>query len=118
MIQSYVNVVLKEIDGLLQERLEIIGEEIASKAQPLTPVKYGRASGSITWATQTKQSNVESPAKQSDAITKPRKKLIVRIGSAVEYFIYLELGTRKMKRFAPLRLAALKARPAIKRIFK
>jgi len=116
LVKSYIEKALQTSENLIEEKLEVVGELIVSNAKPLTPVKYGRAKGSITWATSKNRSNVDGTAKATDAIKRPGSKLTLRFGSAVEYFKFLELGTRYMKRFAPLRLGFYKSLSNVKRI--
>lgn len=57
-------------------------------AKRFTPVNTGRARASISWR-----------------FAYDARGLLVLLGSSVSYFVYIELGTRFMRAFAPLRRA-------------
>ena len=102
----------------LRERLVIVGEKIAGDAKVLIEprVDTGRARDSIMWAIEGKRGNVSGAAKSDDRIKSPSDDLTVRVGSDVDYFPYIEFGTKYMARRAPLRLSLSVNRNNIKAI--
>ena len=103
----YIAETVNKVASFVQEkRLPLVGEYVATNAKYLCPVgKYpkgtgrvgGRLRGSITWATSLRRSKVNPngnpPAKSKDSVSKPSVKLILRIGTNVEYAAHVELGT-------------------------
>ncbi|MBW1726888.1 MAG: HK97 gp10 family phage protein [Deltaproteobacteria bacterium] len=124
LVKSYLSKALQTSENLLEEKLQVAGEMIVAQAKQLTPVAYGRAKSSVTWATSKSRSNptLESgpkgsvTAKAEETIKPPKSKLTLRFGSAVIYFIWLEIGTKTNKRYAPLRLGLYKSLPNVKRV--
>lgn len=78
----------KSPTGPVAKELMRIGLKVEGRAKDYTPVDTGRARSSI-----------------STALGSDSKGLYVRVGSNVFYFIFLELGTRYMRPYAPLRRA-------------
>jgi len=88
---------LSEADKLVKQKLELSALLVERTAKEICPVDTGTAKRSITHKVE-KRSAV--------------------IGSNVEYFPYIEMGTRKMSAFAPLRMALEANWDKIKMIFK
>jgi hypothetical protein len=117
--------ILAKIENRFNDKLAVIGEIVASAAKLNCPVgqyKDGRVGGrlrsSISWKTSEADGGIESHSagSGSDAVSKPEKKLTVRIGTNVDYAKYVELGTKRMRRRAMLRLGLYENRNVIKRI--
>ena len=94
-----------KVDKYLEDRLVILGSFLVSESVYRCVVGHypkgsgrvgGRLRGSITYATVDLVSDVRPkgnpPASPKDAVDKPKGKLVVRIGSNVEYAIWVELG--------------------------
>jgi len=101
---------LKMTKSQIQDGLMFVGNKLADDARDLTPVDTGRAKGSVTWITDYSSGDMGSAAQDTDRLSKPSDGLTVRIGSAVHYFKYLEFGTAKMRRYAPLRVSVARNR--------
>lgn len=88
-----------------------IGEQAAQYAADVTPVDTGRARNSVTYATSERQS-FEHEYKDgkgnsfSDRVGQGVKEGEVYIGSNVEYFPYIENGSRTIDAYHPLQKAA------------
>lgn len=99
--------VLKKYEQFTVDALRLSGEFVAGQAKLLAPVDTGFLRGSITYAlkgfvskvdtrTHSNQSrNVPKSNRvtQEDAVSKPTKKFVVRIGTAAEYAAEIEFGT-------------------------
>lgn len=97
-IKDNTNAVLKESDRLLREKLTIAAllVERTAKETGYCPVLTGTARRSIT--------------------RKVEKRRAI-VGSNIEYFRHIEMGTRKMAAFAPLRRSLETNWNKIKRLF-
>ncbi|MFH2028994.1 MAG: hypothetical protein ABIJ40_00025 [Bacteroidota bacterium] len=80
----------KKIDNLLI----IIGQAMVNRAKYYCTVATGRLRDSITFATSTEQSGIDGKATESDKIKQPSEARTVRIGTAVDYALGVEFGTR------------------------
>jgi len=89
--------VLSEADRLVKQKLELSALLVERTSKEICPVDTGTAKRSITHKVE-------------------RRKAV--IGSNVEYFPYIEMGTKKMSAFAPLRRALEINWDKIKMIFK
>jgi len=100
MIKDNTNDILNEADRLIKQRLEqaTLLVERTAKQPGYCPVKTGTARRSITH-------EMALDGK------------FAKVGSNVEYFPYIEMGTVKMTARAPLRRALHDNMPKIKRIF-
>lgn len=99
-IRDNTNAVLKESNRLIKEKLEIASllVERTSKETGYCPVDTGTARRSITH-------EVALDGRSA------------KVGSNVEYFPYIEMGTSKMPAHAPLRRALETNWDKIKRLF-
>jgi len=88
---------------------------VKNDAKLLCPVKTGRLRGSITYAQSDFTSNVESPAIQSEAISRPITIMKTRIGTNVSYAYQVEY--RNGNHYAFLRRAFIQNFKKIKEIF-
>lgn len=97
-IKDNTNAVLSEADRLIKKKLEIASVlvERTAKESGYCPVKTGTARRSITREVEKRKA---------------------RIGSNVEYFPHIELGTRFMNAYAPLRRALETNWGKLKRLF-
>lgn len=97
-IKDNTNAVLNEVDSLIQKKLELSAllVERTAKETGYCPVKTGTARRSITRLIE---------------------KLRAIIGSNVEYFPYIEMGTKNMSAHAPLRRSLETNMRKIKQIF-
>lgn len=97
-IRDNSNAVLSEADRLVRQKLEtaVLLVEHTAKLPGYCPVDTGTARRSIT------------------RLIEKRRAIV---GSNVEYFPYIEMGTRKMAAHAPLRRSLETNRSRIKRIF-
>ena len=101
----------------LQERLVLVGAMLETEAKSRTPIDTGRAVDSIIWATYNKSGKMGSDAKKNDDISRPSEELTVKVGSNVDYFKYIEFGTKIMRRSAPLRTALIAVKNKGAKIF-
>ena len=90
----------KVVDKAMAVAMVTIGLGLERAAKMLAPVKTGRLEGSITYATKTARSNAKSPATQKDAVSSPRRKHRVYVGTNVEYAPHVEYGTNQMRRLS------------------
>lgn len=97
-IQDNTRAVLNETDRLIKQKLELAAllVERTAKTPGFCPVETGTARRSIT------------------RIVEKRRALV---GSNVDYFPFIEMGTRRMVAHAPLRRALETNMGKIKRIF-
>lgn len=97
-IKDNTNAVLKESDRLIKEKLQFAAllVERTAKETGYCPVDTGTARRSITHKIE-------------------KRRAIV--GSNIEYFPYIEMGTSKMPAFAPLRRSLETNWNKIKRLF-
>jgi len=98
-MEDHTNDILNEVDRLASQNLVDAALLVEPTAKRFTPVLTGTARRSITHEPQI-----------------PKRE--VRIGSNIEYFPHIELGTSKMAARAPLRRALVASKVAIKRLFK
>jgi len=85
--EAYIN---KKVDALLN----VLGQVLVNKAKRFCPVDTGRLRGSITYATSKEQSDTDSGATDNDKIKSPTEINVVRVGTAVEYAMAVEFGTK------------------------
>lgn len=99
-IQDNTNAVLSEANRLIKEKLTLAAllVERTAKETGYCPVKTGTARRSIT--------HEMAPDGKS-----------IKVGSNIEYFPYIEMGTKKMSAFAPLRRSLETNWNKIKRLF-
>ncbi len=88
-----LNDLLEGPDGAVAHDLLKRGIRVERTAKRFCPVDTGRARASIT-----------------HEMGRDSRGLFVKIGSNVHYFKFIELGTRFMRAFAPLRKALRSAR--------
>ncbi len=94
---------MNEIIAQTEAGIAAIAASVASEAATMAPVKEGRLKDSIVWKTSLQGSGVIPGVP-------PPKKLEGYVGSAVDYALYQEFGTRYMKPQPYLRPAiAIKA---------
>ena len=87
--------ILEEFHEQIDVALETIGLAAEGYAKRLCAVDTGRLRNSVTYATSTKHSAGESPAKPPDYETHgTAEENSVYLGTNVEYAVYVELGTR------------------------
>lgn len=99
-IKDNTNAVIAEADRLIQKKLELAAllVERTAKETGYCPVRTGTARRSITH-------EIALDGKSA------------KVGSNIEYFPFIELGTRKMPAYAPLRRALETRWKQIKRLF-
>jgi len=109
---------MAKFEDRLNDKLAVVGEVVTSAAKNNCPVGVytngrvgGRLRSSISWKTQ----KDEGGSSGDDSVSKPDK-LSVKIGTNVEYAKFVELGTKRMKRRAYLRLGLYENRNRIKKI--
>lgn len=117
-VRFNITKVLRANEKNLQDKLVAIGGMVEGSARLLIEprVDTGRARDSIIWATKDRKSTVGGKAHSDDGIDQPSESLTVWIGSSVDYFPYIEFGTKYMKRQAPLRKAIASKRQDIKKV--
>ena len=100
-MEDHTDDILNEVDRLISQNLVTAAllVERTAKSHGYCPVLTGTARRSITHEPQV-----------------PKRE--VRVGSNIEYFPYIELGTSKMAARAPLRRALEANKAALKRLFK
>lgn len=95
---SYEKQAMSTIDKALLAGLSAVGAFVEGNAVMLITenqnVDTGRLRGSITWSIDGKTSQVKSPAKQSDAVSKEQSNATVSIGTNVEYAEFIEYAIR------------------------
>lgn len=98
-IQDNTDGILSEADRLIKQKLELAAllVERTAKQSGYCPVKTGTARRSIT------------------RVIERRRALV---GSNIEYFPFIELGTSKMDARAPLRRALHDNKKSIERLFE
>lgn len=95
-IRDNTNAVLSEADRLIKQKLQLASLLVERTAKKYCPVDTGAARRSIT------------------RLIEKRRAIV---GSNIEYFPYIEMGTRKMAAHAPLRRSLETNWSKIKRIF-
>jgi len=104
-------------DMASRSALEAIGLLLEREAVALTPRLTGRLIGSITHATVGGVSAIRASdnpdAGQHDAVSKPRSKHEVWIGTNVEYAPHVEYGTNQMRKKSFGTVAQPFLRPAL-----
>lgn len=117
--------VLDLFEKATQNALTAIGMEAESfvKQDSEMPVDTGRARNSVTWATK-KQENKSFSYKDdngntfSDKIGSGAEEKAVYIGSNVEYFLFIEEGSRNMRARHVLKNAVTQHTPRYKELAK
>ena len=84
-----------DFERMVKRALTACGIVLEGTAIALCPVKTGRLKGSITYAIQSKQSQVKSPAGPGDRIDKPTDPYTLYVGTNVDYAQHVEYGTRR-----------------------
>lgn len=107
----------KDVDENGALALQFAGALVADAMVDATPRVTGRAQGSITWATSRARSRVKPPATVQDEIEAPLQPNVVKIGSALWRFKFLEFGTLRHAARAILRGTFEKMRTPIRRVF-
>jgi len=120
--------ILNEVDKRVSQKLRkaALMVERTAKSRGYCPVITGTAKRSIisNWYGATGSRSVSWPENKKKGIKAGKTEIGVQgtkqaiIGSNVEYFPYIELGTSKMAARAPLRRALEANMTAIKRLFK
>lgn len=118
--------VAKKIDPeKIRQALILGGLAIEAEAKDTAQVDSGRlrASYSTNWdGSGMQKAPVQAPAKPGDGVSQPTKGYgdiaVVRIGSNVEYAIWIELGTRKMQPYMTVYNAALKLQSRVEQLLK
>ncbi len=90
----------KVVDKATAVAMVTIGLGLQRAAKLLAPVKTGRLKASITYATKTDRSLVEAEASPGDAVSTPRRKYRVYVGTNVEYAPHVEYGTNQMRKLS------------------
>lgn len=93
--------ILAKVDDYFEDKLAVIGEVVTGSVKPNIPVGVyndgtvgGRLKSSYSWRTSNESGGLDShPLQGDDQVSQP-KKLVVRIGTNVEYGIFVELGVR------------------------
>lgn len=109
--QDNSDAVLVLLRQALERACEDIGEKATEYAAARTPVDTGRARNSITYATSRRQGIAREYRDNKnntfvDQIGQGVQEGEVYIGSNVEYFPYIENGSRTINAFHPLQSAA------------
>lgn len=90
---TYIDARKGALAGIEKGNLEIV-LRVTAQAKSLAPVDFGVLKNSIMWRTYNQEGgNSEGPT----LISQPGSKLSALVGTAVEYGIYQEFGTRRMK---------------------
>ena len=120
MTKFNIQAVLDKNKTYLQERVTLAGALVESNVKrymkSIGLIDTGRARDSVVHAEFDKVSN-PGPKSGDETISKPTDELTSKIGSPVDYFPYLELGTQYMQAYAPLRVGLAASRSGIMRIF-
>lgn len=103
--------ILEALKRAIARAADDVGERATQYAADRTPVDTGRARNSITYATEQRQGiSFEYPDGQGGTVTEQIGRGVqegeVYIGSNVEYFPYIEAGSRTIQAFHPLQHAA------------
>lgn len=109
----------------IKQALILGGLAIEAEAKDTAQVDSGRLRASYTtnWDGSGIQSaSVQAPAKSGDGVSQPSKGFgdiaVVRIGSNVEYAVFIELGTQKMQPYMTVHNAALRLQSRIEQMLK
>lgn len=126
-IKDNTKMVLTEADRLIKEKLKLSAllVERTAKGIDYCPVKTGTAARSIisNWYGATGARSISWNAIPEKGVKAGKTSIPAQtvkralIGSNVEYFPFIELGTSKMAARAPLRRALETCKNQIKRIF-
>jgi HK97 gp10 family phage protein len=111
--RQLANALQEAVDAALIES----GAIIARRAQEMAPYDTGRLRNSITYATRTASSRVESPALLVDGVKHDGSENTVVVGTAVEYARYQEYGTKHMPSMSYLRGALSVTQKAVEKTF-
>jgi len=125
-MQEATDGIKKKIDPKkIKQALILGGFAIEAEAKDTAQVDSGRLRASYTtnWDDSGMQhAPVQPPAKPGDGVSQPTKGFgdiaVVRIGSNVEYGIFVEYGTRKMQPYMTVHKAALKLQARIEQMLK
>ncbi len=103
--------ILEALKRAIARAADDIGELATQYAADRTPVDTGRARNSITYATKERQNvdytyNDDKGHTFAEKIGQGAQEGEVYIGSNVEYFPYIEAGSRTIQAFHPLQHAA------------
>ncbi len=90
------------LDRATEEALTRAGVMVAGDAMLNAPVRSGRLRGSITWQTRTEGS--EPAGNPEDAVSRPKDKKTVHVGTNVEYAPHTEYGTRSHMINSPVKI--------------
>lgn len=109
--QDNSDAVLDLLQQALERACEDIGEKATEYAAARTPVDTGRARNSITYATHKRQGIAQEYKDDKnktfvDQIGQGVQEGEVYIGTNVDYFQYIENGSRTIDAFHPLQHAA------------
>ena len=109
----------------IKQTLILGGLAIEAEAKDTAQVDSGhlRASYSTNWdGSGLQHAPVQPPAKPEDGVSQPIKGYgdiaVVRIGSNVEYAIWIELGTQKMQPYMTVHNAAAKLMSRVEQLLK
>jgi hypothetical protein len=125
-MQEAIDGVKKKIDpDKVKQALILGGLAIEAEAKRTAQVDKGRlrASYSTNWDGSGIQSQmVEAPAKAGDGVSQPSKGFgditVVRIGSNVDYAVWIERGTQNMQPYMTVHKAALKLMSRVEQMLK
>lgn len=102
-VKSNKDEVVAKLEKAIARGLKAIGVEAErfAKKDPMMPVDTGRARNSITWATQEREGQSfsytdDDGKKFNDQIGGGAEKNAVYLGSNVEYFPEIELGSKNI----------------------
>jgi len=107
-IKDNTKAVLNEADRLVKQKLTIAALLVERTAKENCPRLSSRPP---------KNPKIPSTGTAKRSITRKIEKRRAFVGSNVEYFPYLEMGTSKMVAFAPLRMGLESNMDRIKEIF-
>lgn len=118
--------VAKKIDPeKIRQALILGGLAIEAEAKDTAQVDSGRlrASYSTNWDGSGIQSApVQAPAKAGDGVSQPSKGFgdiaVVRVGTNVEYALFIEYGTRSIQPYLTVYKAALKLQSRVEQLLK
>ena len=81
-----------DFDRMVKRGLTAVGAHLTGEAMTRCPYITHRLQNSITWAIQSAQSDIKSPALGGDKIGRPSDKYTCYVGTNVEYAQVVEYG--------------------------
>ncbi len=91
-VRSYVQQAIKAVSAGTEQALLETAVKVTAQAKSLAPIDLGELKGSIMWKT----AKADGLHTEGNKLSEPVKGLSAIVGTATEYGIYQEFGTRKM----------------------